>query len=321
MGGGMSNLRSDVTVVIPAYGECPHLAEVVRALIVQSSLAKEIIVVHSGPFDPTSLLTVRSDLIRVFHSDQRLLAGAARNLGAQHARGRWIAFLDADVKPTRTWLERLIEAAGNCDGCFLVGAIGYEVSGGYWGLCLWTTEFSAIHPGLPDGEKVDGASANMMVPAEAFRRCGGFPTKFQPGEDTFLKARLREAGLTQLFCAGAEVRHYNPSGFRHYLGHQYKLGLWSAVCRRVLPLRGHLAAKYWPLAPALWVGRLYLIVTRVWRKGGIELLKALPLLPGMVLGLLVWNAGFIKGLRMELAGLFDSPNGPLPSDERSSQCG
>lgn len=313
-------MNSDISVVIPAYGQCPHLPDVIDAILSQSIQPKEIIVAHSGSFDPTSVLTAKSDLIRVFHSDRRLLAGAARNLGAQHARGRWFAFLDADVKPTRTWLQRLIEAAGDRGDRLLVGSIGYEVSGGYWGLCLWVTEFSAIHPGLPDGEKVDGASANMMVPAEAFRRCGGFPTKFQPGEDTVLYARLREAGLTQFFCAAAEVRHYNPSGVRHYLGHQYKLGQWSAVCRRVLPLRGHLATRFWPLAPALWIGRLYLIVTRVWRKGGIELLKALPLLPGMVLGLLVWNVGFIRGLQTELSGLFDPANGPVPTDERFSQC-
>ena len=311
-------MTSDISVVIPAYGQCPHLPGVVDAILSQSVQPAEIVVAHSGPFDPTSVLTAKSDLIRVFHSDQRLLGGGARNLGARHARGRWFAFLDADVKPTRTWLECLIEAAGDRDDRFLVGAIGYEVSGGYWGLCLWMTEFSAIHPGLPDGEKVDGASANMMVPAEAFRRCGGFPTKFQPGEDTFLKARLREAGLTQLFCASAEVRHYNPSGFRHYLRHQYKLGLWSAVCRRVLPLRGHLAARFWPLAPALWIGRLCLIVARLWRKGGIELLKALPLLPGMILGLLVWNAGFLRGLRTELSGLFDATDEDLPTEKQFS---
>jgi glycosyltransferase involved in cell wall biosynthesis len=311
-------MTSDISVVIPAYGQCPHLPDVIDAILSQSIQPKEIVVAHSGCFDPTGALAAKSGLIRVFHSDRRLLAGAARNLGAQHARGRWLAFLDADAKPTRTWLERLIEAAGDRDDRLLIGSIGFEVSGGYWGLCLWVTEFSAIHPGLPDGEKVDGASANMMVPAAAFRRCGGFPTKFQPGEDTVLYARLREAGLTQLFCAAAEARHYNPAGIRHFLGHQYKLGLWSAVCRRVLPLRGHLAARFWPLAPALWLGRLYLIVTRLWRKGAIELLKALLLLPGIVLGLLVWNVGFIKGLQTELSGLFDPANSMIPTDEQVS---
>ncbi|MCZ6773647.1 MAG: glycosyltransferase family A protein, partial [Proteobacteria bacterium] len=158
-------MTSDISVVIPAYGQCPHLSDAIDAILSQSIQPTEIIVVHSGSFDPTCALTAKSDLIWVIHSDRRLLAGAARNLGAQRARGRWFAFLDADVKPTRTWLERLIEAAGDRDDRLLVGSIGYEISGGYWGLCLWVTEFSAIHPGLPDGEKVDGASANMMVPA------------------------------------------------------------------------------------------------------------------------------------------------------------
>ena len=95
-------MTSDISVVIPAYGPCPHLPEVVDAILSQSVQPTEIVVAHSGPCDPTSVLTARSDLIRVFHSDRRLLGGGARNLGARHARGRRFAFLDADVKPTRT---------------------------------------------------------------------------------------------------------------------------------------------------------------------------------------------------------------------------
>ncbi len=88
-------MTSDISVVIPAYGQCPHLPEVVDAILPQSVQPTEIVVAHSGPFDPTSVLTAKSDLIHVFNSDQRLLGGGTE----------------------------------------------YEVSGGYWDLCLWVTKF------------------------------------------------------------------------------------------------------------------------------------------------------------------------------------
>ncbi len=83
-------MNSDISVVIPAYGQCPHLPDVIDAILSQSIQPTEIVVAHSGPFDPTGALTANSDLIRVFHSDRRLLGGAARNLGARHARGIWL---------------------------------------------------------------------------------------------------------------------------------------------------------------------------------------------------------------------------------------
>lgn len=303
----MPEASDSVSVVIPAYGACPHLPQVVDAVLAQSRPALEIIVVHSGADDPGGALSQKSDAVRVVHGERRLLAGAARNLGLRQARGRWVAFLDADVRPTPTWLERLLEAAGGGPDRFVVGSIGYEVSGGYWGLCLWVSEFSAVHPYRPDGAQEGGASANMLVPAEALRRTGGFPTEFQPGEDTIAAARLREAGLTQWFCARAEARHYNVGGMRHTLAHQYRLGRWSAACRRAYPLRGHLGVKYWPLAPALWLGRLALILGRTWPRNRAGWRTVLPLLPGIVLGLLAWNLGFLSGLRLDMAALVERP--------------
>ncbi len=306
----MPDASESVSVVIPAYGACPHLPEVVDALLAQTRPALEIIVVHSGRDDPGLALSSKADAVRVVHSERRLLAGAARNLGLQQARAEWVAFLDADVWPTRPWLECLLDAARGGPDRFVVGSLGAEVGGGYWGLCLWVTEFSSVHPYLPDGEQEGGASANMLVTAEALRRHGGFPTGFQPGEDTILAARLREAGMTQWFCAGAEARHYNVGGLRHYLAHQYGLGKWSAACRRAYPLRGALAARYWPLAPALWLARLVLILGRTWPRERAGWRKVAPLLPGILLGLLVWNLGFLSGLRVDIATLLD----PGPED-------
>ena len=74
------------SVIIPAYGHCPHLPTVLRALLEGSVRPIEIIVSHSGPDDPTADIAAISDTVSVLHHADRLLGGAARNRGAA---ARW----------------------------------------------------------------------------------------------------------------------------------------------------------------------------------------------------------------------------------------
>jgi len=225
-----------------------------------------------------------------------MLAGTARNLGFREVRTEWVAFLDCDVVPEPGWLAALYGAACGAPNRFVVGAIDYAVSGGYWGLCLWATEFSGVHPYLPDGEVQGGASANMLIRSADIRRAGGFDEAFAAGEDSLLAARLRESGLQNWFCATARVAHFNISGVRHCLSHLAWLGRWSARCRQRVRLRGSAAARLWPLAPGLWAAKLGLIGARVLRWGVGRRFLFLTLAPGITLGLLVWNFGFLRGL-------------------------
>lgn len=295
-----------ISVIIPAYGECPHLVHVVEALLLQTRAPDEIIVVHSGTHDPTHTLTSLADSVSVVHFADRKLAGQARNIGTNCSRCNVFAFVDADVLPIPSWLQMMEEALGQAWGDFVVGSIGYQASGGYWGLCLWASEFSGVHPYLRSQEQVDGASANVLIPRVAFDAAGGFPENFQPGEDTALFARLRALNLRQWFCAKAEVRHFNISGFGNYWRHQYKLGQFGAVCRRFFPLKGQAATKFWPLATGLWLARLWILCRRMAQDRSTRGAYRLWLMPGLILGLLVWNIGFLSGLTIELNKLNDN---------------
>ncbi len=292
----MSMPVADVTVVIPAYGPSPHLPRVIAALQSQTARPKAVVVAHSGSSDPTASLSCANTNLQILHRSQRMLAGTARNLGLREVRTEWVAFLDSDVVPAPDWLATLHGAACEAPDRFVVGAIDYAVSGGYWGLCLWATEFSGVHPYLPDREVQGGASANMLVRTADVRRAGAFDEAFAAGEDSLLAARLRDAGLRNWLCARARGAHVNIPGLRHCLSHLVWLGRWSARCRRRVPLRGSAAAHIWPLAPGLWVARLGLVYARVLRWGKGQRLLFLALAPGIILGLLVWNFGFLRGL-------------------------
>ncbi|HEY5597325.1 MAG TPA: glycosyltransferase, partial [Kiloniellales bacterium] len=259
--------NADVTVVIPAYGPSPHLPRVIDALFRQTLGPARIIIAHSGSGDPTAALSGARADIRILHRPERMPAAAARNLALAEVRSEWTAFLDSDVIPAPDWLAALSGAMSAAPDRFVVGAVDAAESGGYWGLCLWAIEFSGVHPYLPDGEVQGGASANMLVRTGDVRRAGGFDEAFAAGEDSLLAAKLRDAGLRNWFCAAARGGHVNVPGVRHCLSHLFRLGRWSARCRRRVRLRGAAAARVWPLALGLWFARLGLVYYRVLRWG------------------------------------------------------
>jgi GT2 family glycosyltransferase len=282
------------SVIIPAYGPCPHLPALVRALLDGGELPGEIIVSHSGTRDPTSELAVLSPVVRVLHDPGRLLGGAARNRGAAVAVGEWLAFIDADVRPWPGWLASLLARAEGAPGRMVVGSIGYATSGGYWGVCNWLAEFSEAAPWHPARLQVGGASCNMILRVGDFRAAGGFPEDNHPGEDTMLFSRLRGMGLEQWFEPAARVDHHNQTGLGAFARHQYRLGFHSALVRQRVVLPGSVATRLPPLALALWIPRFVVAGRRILAGGPAWWLRGLGYAPGLLLGSWIWTAGFLR---------------------------
>ena len=286
-----------VSVIIPAYGRCPHLLDSLRALHSGTRSPDEIVVAHSGPDDPSAeigeLARELGRPIEVRHFEGRLLGGAARNRGAEVATGDWFAFLDADVRPAPGWLEALLERADSSARRLVVGSVGTATSGGYWGMVNWICEFSEQAPWHPARQQIGGASCSMLVRASDFRKAEGFAEAFQPAEDTLLFAWLRDDGCEQWFEPRARVDHHNPAGFAAFRKHQDRLGRHSAMIRQRIDLPGGWAVRFWPLATILWLPRWLFGARRLLQGGPRWWLRSLLYLPGMALGALVWNWGFL----------------------------
>ena len=86
----------DVSVIVPAFNAASYLPEAIESALNQSFLPREIIVVDDGSTDNTAeLLDSYGDKIRYIHQENQGPA-VARNRGIAEAKGRLIAFLDAD---------------------------------------------------------------------------------------------------------------------------------------------------------------------------------------------------------------------------------
>ena len=84
------------SVVIPTFNRAGYIAATLRSVLAQSCDDFEIIVADDASTDATvSIVRSFGDRVRLF-SQPNSGPGVARNLGIQHARGEYIAFLDSD---------------------------------------------------------------------------------------------------------------------------------------------------------------------------------------------------------------------------------
>lgn len=98
-----------ISVIIPVYNGALYLGQAIESVLAQTRSADEIIVVDDGSEDGSA------NLARSFGLSVRVLTlaraggAAATNRGVSEARGRWLAFLDADD----LWTERKLELQRN----------------------------------------------------------------------------------------------------------------------------------------------------------------------------------------------------------------
>ncbi|HWI41149.1 MAG TPA: glycosyltransferase family 2 protein [Verrucomicrobiae bacterium] len=102
-----------VSVIIPAYNVGQYLRQTIGSVQAQSGPRWELVVVDDGSTDDTpQILREMADgdpRIRVLRQDNAGSA-AARNTGLDHARGKYVTFLDGDDFWTPDFLSSLLEA-------------------------------------------------------------------------------------------------------------------------------------------------------------------------------------------------------------------
>lgn len=99
-----------VSVVIPAYNAARYLSQAVDSALGQTFRDVEVVVVDDGSTDDTpARLAAYGERIRTLRQANSGVA-LARNAGTAAARGRYVAFLDADDVWQPEKIERQLEA-------------------------------------------------------------------------------------------------------------------------------------------------------------------------------------------------------------------
>jgi glycosyltransferase involved in cell wall biosynthesis len=277
----------DVSVVVPAYRAEATLARCVHSLLGQRFAGRfEVVVVASADTPAQLPRLARHPRLRLVRRTPRHSAAVARNMGAALARGRAIAFTDADVIAPADWLDRLT-AAGGDDWC-VAGSVANGTPASVAGTVEYLVEFFDLNPARPE-PPWHGGTGNLLVPRALWDMYGPFPETMDGCEDTWLTTRLREAGRFR-FAAEAPVAHLNRQRMRAVLAHQLALG--AAHARLAVQLDDPPAAPVQDgvVVTLKRVGYLYRRVA-AWTPA--ELGRALRLAPLVLPTFAAWGLGLI----------------------------
>jgi teichuronic acid biosynthesis glycosyltransferase TuaG len=103
-----------ISVIIPAYNAMGTIAGAVESALAQN-VPLEIIVVDDGGND--GLETLLQDKAILLKNEENLGAAESRNRGIRHARGKYVAFLDADDLWLPGKLQKQLDAIGETVLC------------------------------------------------------------------------------------------------------------------------------------------------------------------------------------------------------------
>lgn len=233
-----------ISVIIPAYNELKYLPGCLRSLENQSFTDFEVIVIDDGSDDGTSKYLKSSKFSYPLHILNCLHrgAGAARNLGAQKAKGEILVFIDADMEVDSHYLEMIIKPIkGKVIGSFTKEEYVGNYSN-FWSKC-WNWEYLKEKSDcrLPKHHPSTSPVFRAIKKSE-FDKVGGY-AEVGYGEDHSLSQKLGELAH---IAPGAIVYHYNPASanevFRQAVWlatRPYKLGYFGrliALARASLPV-------------------------------------------------------------------------------------
>ena len=190
---------TSVSVVIPAKNVAAYVGETIVSALAQGEVT-EVIVVDDGSTDNTISIVraIRDPRLRLMTNDSAGVS-AARNLGARHASGEWLLFLDADDRMRPGAVAALLAAARGAPRAVLVYGDYNTIDSE--GRQIGRRDLLKGRR-KPSGDVLTRlAAGNFIVNggialarAEAFRAIGGFDTSLRYCEDWHCWCRLAAIG-------------------------------------------------------------------------------------------------------------------------------
>lgn len=280
-------LLPKVTVVIVNWNGQDFLDKCLSALMQQTVLPHEILVLDNASSDNSTDIVRRYPLVRLILAEENTGFARGNNLAIASAssESNWIALLNPDAFPEPSWLSALLAAAASYPefdvfGSKLLNAAqlsmldgtgdSYHISGQVWR----TGHGMEVSPAFDVIREIFSPCAAAAL----YRRCamhavGGFDEDyFCYVEDVDLGFRMRLAGYRCLYVPQSVVHHVGSgttggagSDFATYYGHRNLV--WTFV--KNMP-----GSLFWLLLPLHVLLNLVTIIFFSFRGRGGLILKA-----------------------------------------------
>lgn len=229
-----------VSVIITGKNAEKTIEKAIRSLLDQTLPHElyEIIYVDGGSTDNT-LSIIRRFKNRVhIYVHENSTPGSGRNYGAKYAKGKYLAFLDADCMAPQNWLSTLLTAIRSREDIGAVGAalIDPQNKSKFNRLFYKTLQTKLVSLGSAQFYKYRKMktvrslpAGNFMTTREIFNELGGFSEDLRFCEDTDFHYRLRKMGYNLIYVPNAEVIHLKEiNSLRELIKYIYRWGCGRA---------------------------------------------------------------------------------------------
>ena len=217
------------SIIIPTYARPKQLSTCLHALtqLCYPRERFEVIVVDDGsevPIEPVvEPFCKQLDLILLNQANAG--PAAARNTGAEHAKGQFLAFTDDDCSPAPNWLSVLAKQFVQTPDRIIGGHTINELSNNlYASTSQLIVDIVYRHYNVNPNEARFFASNNLAVTAKQFREMGGFDPHFRISEDRELCDRWLFHGYHMTYAPEAIVYHAHDLNFWGFCKQHFSYG-------------------------------------------------------------------------------------------------
>ena len=201
------------SVIIPAYNTEKTISLLLESLVKQDYQGEyEVIVVDNRSTDATVGEVEKFSHVRILHERDIQSSYAARNRGIKNAEGEVLAFIDADCIASENWFKKGIGEMTQRKADLVAGEVVFT----------FENKQPSVYEYLDSVRKLKqetyvqkgfGATANLFVRKQVFKKIGFFRQDLQSGGDYEFGKRATKNGLRLHYSNKAYVFHPARSTF------------------------------------------------------------------------------------------------------------
>jgi len=232
-----------ISIIVPVFNEQKHLAECLDSLLKLDYPVhqREIIVVDNNSTDDSAQIVKNYPVRYVFAG--RPGAAAARNKGAEVAKGDILAFVDADCLVYENWLDEIHRVLSDPD---IDAAMGFAegINGTLWAEFRQRLYEVGIEKEVQGSTISKVAAGTFAIRRNVFIASDGFGEDFFRAHDTEFGIRLHSQRYKVVFAPQIRVRHINPTTLQEITETRTLQGLFAYKIAR--KYNGVFQRKYFP---------------------------------------------------------------------------
>ena len=182
------NKTNSISVIIPAFNYKDSLISVIDAINNQIVAPNQIVIVDSSNNnDIERMIDEYSGKVKIAYKKvSQAFPGEARNLGAEIASGKWLAFLDSKTIPNKSWLMDSFNEV-SLNGVGVVFGLTHYIA---------KTNTQFIVKAAVYGDLGVETTPGTLISKENFIKIGGFTEKVRTADDLEWRNRVKKSNLT-----------------------------------------------------------------------------------------------------------------------------